>query len=76
MVISYTDSVMLGRIRFDVPAWHAVACQQEAVVEVMMQKVNRQLDNYFEQRYVKDNSALQAADYGGQARTDHGTLHR
>lgn len=69
VVVSYSDSVRLGRIHLDVPAWHTVACKQEAVVEVIMQKVNKQLDHYFEKRYVKDSSAVQGTGIGGQARS-------
>eukprot|EP00892_Ulva_mutabilis_P007518 jgi/Ulvmu1/5138/UM021_0155.1 len=61
VVISYTDTKKLGWMRLDIPAWHMVPCQQEAVVEVLMQKVNRQLDNYFERRYVKHGPAVEGA---------------
>lgn len=74
VVISYSDSVRLGRMRFDVPAWHTVACKQEAVVEVIMQKVNKQLDLYFEKRYVKDSSALHGAGIDGEARASFRNL--
>jgi len=67
VVISYTESVELGCMRLDVPAWHMVACQPEAVVKVIMQKVNRQLDKYFERRFVKDGAAVQSAVFASQA---------
>lgn len=58
VVISYTESVSMGQMRLDVPAWHTVACQQEAIVELVMQRVNRALSDAFEKHYVKDRTTV------------------
>ena len=43
----------MGLLKLEVPSRHMIACDQDAVVEVVMQKVNRILDEHFDKRYVK-----------------------
>lgn len=53
VVIAYSEVYEMGPIKLEVPFRHMIACDQDAVVEVVMQKVNRILDEHFDKRYVK-----------------------
>lgn len=55
VVIAYSEQYSMGAVKLEVPSRHMIACDQEAVVEVVMQKVNRILDEHFDKRYVKGN---------------------
>jgi hypothetical protein len=53
VVISYSETFRIGKVKLEMPSRHLITCDQDAVVEVVMQKVNRQLDDHFDKRYVK-----------------------
>jgi hypothetical protein len=53
VVIAYSATYNVGGVKLEVPARHLITCDQDAVVEVVMQKVNRILDEHFDKRYVK-----------------------
>lgn len=53
VVIAFSEVYSMGLLKLEVPSRHMIACDQDAVVEVVMQKVNRILDEHFDKRYVK-----------------------
>jgi hypothetical protein len=64
VVIAFSEVHKVGPIKLEVPSRHMIACDHDAVVEVVMQKVNRILDDHFDKRYVKgshDNRLMDGA---------------